>query len=764
MTEKKKIGIITIIDYYNYGNRLQNYAVSHILNDRLGHEAITLEGYNHPEVQGSFVSRTKEQIALQLCRFPEIAEKRLNSNMVRWYNFSEWSEKWIPRRRFYSCQQLPKYLNDQFDLFFVGSDQVWNYRIRNLRLDDFFLTFADDKKKCSISASFGTDELADSEEERYRSSLSEFAHISVREKTGAKIIRNLIGREVPVLVDPVMMLSPDEWMRVEKKPRVDISKPYVLKYYLGKDEKSIDTWASENGYIVYDLMDKNNRKLYSAGPGEFLSLVRNASLVCSDSFHCIAFSILFSRPFIVYERQGTENYMASRLETLLEKFGLQNRWERFLKPEEYMECNFAYGQEKLKKEQKAFWLYLTTAMQEREETADKTKAYLADRKTCTGCSACANACPMKCIGMKEDAYGFLFPVIMNESACISCGTCRKVCPVQSNTERKNVEPKAYAAFSKDDDLRMESSSGGVFSELADEVLKLGGAVYGASYSDIFEIRHICVEKRDDLWKLRGAKYAESELGYIFVDIENRLKEGKPVLFAGTPCQTTGLKCFLKRDYENLFLVDFICHGIPSPMVWREYVKYRAKHDADGELPVEINLREKSSGWSRYQYSNYFRYPEGKEYREISTKSVYMKLFTEDYITRESCGNCKFKGYSRCSDITLGDFWGIWNIYSEMDDNKGTSAVLIQSEKGHKFWNQIKERIKFKEVQLEQVSRQNPSLLVSSQPKAERTVVLEKIRVEGFGIELPRKQKDLSLWKKVKRIIKRISSGFSGKTF
>ena len=744
-----RIGIVTIIDYYNYGNRLQNYAVCHILNEHLECEAITLEGYDHPRVQGTIFARTKEKIALLLCRFPAIAEKRLNSNMVRWYNFSEWSKQWIPKREFYSCRQLPKELNNQFDLFFVGSDQVWNYRIKNLRLDDFFLTFADDRKKCSVSASFGVNELSEGEKERYTSNLSRFAHISVREKTGAKIIKDLIDREVPVLIDPVMMLNPEEWMRVEKRPNIDISKPYVLKYYLGKGEESIDAWASEKGYAVYDLLDKNNREVYSGGPGEFISLIRNASLVCSDSFHCIAFSILFSKPFIVYERQGTENYMVSRLVTLLDKFGLQNRWEYFLKPEEYLECDFTYAQEQLKNEQKKFQSFLRTVIREKKEEKEN-RGYLANQRLCTGCSACVNACPVKCIEMEENADGFHFPVIMDKSACISCGTCREVCPVQRNIGEEAEEPKAYAAFSKDEDLRMRSSSGGIFSELAAEVLKLGGAVYGAAYNENFEINHLCVEKQEDLWKLRGAKYAESKLGDIFSKTEETLREGKKVLFTGTPCQIAGLKSFLRKEYDNLLLVDFICHGVPSPMVWREYIKYRAKIDADDLMPIEINLREKSSGWSRYQYSNYFKYPTGEEYCEVSTNSAYMKLFTEDYINRESCANCKFKGYSRCSDITLGDFWGIWDVDPEMDDNRGTSVVLVQSERGQKFCKQIKERIRFKAVQLDKVSEQNPSLLVSSKKKDEREAVLEKIRVEGFEADLQTEKKHISLGDKITR--------------
>ena len=359
----KRVGIVTIIDYYNYGNRLQNYAVCYLLNNRLGCKAVTLEGSASRPIESSILRYVKEQLALQLCRLPSYAEKKLSLKMIRWYNFSEWSRRWIPRRRFYSCEKLPRALNTRYDFFISGSDQIWNYRIKDLRLDDFFLTFADDAKKNSLSASFGVNEIPEKYRLYYCDNLSKFSKISVREETGAHIVKDLIGKDVPVLIDPVMMLSQEEWIHVEKKPRVDISKPYILEYYLGEKASAINQWAEENGYEIYELMNKNEPKLYSAGPGEFISLVRHASLICSDSFHCIAFAILFSKPFIVYERQGEEDYMLSRMETLLGKFGLENRWNRRLTSDKYVKCDFSEAKESLKCEQNKFMQYVSEIIQ-----------------------------------------------------------------------------------------------------------------------------------------------------------------------------------------------------------------------------------------------------------------------------------------------------------------------------------------------------------------------------------------------------------------
>lgn len=346
---------------------------------------------------------------------------------------------------------------------------------------------------------------------------------------------------------------------------------------------------------------------------------------------------------------------------------------------------------------------------------------------CVGCTACMSVCPKQCITMEKDKDGFAYPKVTNLSDCIECGACERICPVHVQKNKKGDLPLAYAAFSSDKSIRIDSASGGIFSELAKRIIAKGGAVFGAIYNDTFAVEHCCIENEDDLCRLRGAKYSESNLGNTFTDVLSKLKQGQNVLFSGTPCQVAGLKAFIKKDYSNLFCVDFVCHGVPSPMAWKVYIDYRAKTDANGEIPMEINLRSKNTGWSNYQYSNVFKYKNGIEHSILSSQSLFMKLFVGDYISRPSCENCKFKGYKRVSDITLGDFWGIWNVDPEMDDNKGTSVILVQSEKGQSLWKEISNKIKFKEVSLEQASQQNPSMLVASKANPKRDVVMDRIR-------------------------------------
>ena len=291
------IGIVTIVDYTNYGNRLQNYAAYRFFHDQMNLTVKTLTADHNKQFDNHhYVHWLKNRIVRLISVFPAVAEKRFSAQVIRNANFRRWSEK-IPMEVYHEHSALPSSVNDKYDLFFVGSDQVWNCNFPAFRKNDYFLTFADNEKKCSLSASFGFDSIPENKKNEFKEELKRFSHISVREKAGQEIIRDLIGKDVPVLIDPVMMLDESEWMKVAKKPRVDTSHKYVLKYYLGDQdqEDSIEKWASLNGYKVYELLDQNNKQLYSAGPGEFLSLIKNASLICSDSFHCIVFAILFKK-------------------------------------------------------------------------------------------------------------------------------------------------------------------------------------------------------------------------------------------------------------------------------------------------------------------------------------------------------------------------------------------------------------------------------------------------------------------------------------
>ena len=387
---------------------------------------------------------------------------------------------------------------------------------------------------------------------------------------------------------------------------------------------------------------------------------------------------------------------------------------------------------------------------------------LANNYQCTGCTACYSSCPRNCITMQQDKYGFMYPVI-DSAVCINCKKCESVCPViVGNQESTNV-PLVYAAYLLDERIRMESSSGGIFSLIANEILSQGGAVFGAIYDKQYRIKHVCIQETSELSALRGAKYAQSNLNNCFADVQRRLKARQKVMFVGTPCQVAGLKTFLKKEYQELFTADFVCHGVPAPLAWEKYVQYRAKKDNNGVLPTNINLRSKKTGWSQYKYSNQYIYSNDKSYSSLSGDDLFMRLFVGDYINRDSCANCCFKGYKRKSDITLGDFWGIWDIAPEMDDNKGTSLVLVHSDNARDMVKQISDKVVMQEFTLRQACAQNPSLLFSSSAAHERIQVLEQCiggEFDEIAEFLTKKEaKKLSYRSLIARVFKKIKRIF-----
>ncbi len=346
---------------------------------------------------------------------------------------------------------------------------------------------------------------------------------------------------------------------------------------------------------------------------------------------------------------------------------------------------------------------------------------IINKSNCCGCHACYNACPQNAIIMRKDELGFRSPVIDQEK-CIECGLCKKVCPVL-NKKKINNQPIAYACINKNDNVRRESSSGGIFTLIAEKILDLNGVVFGAQFDEKLNVSHAYVENKEDLYKLRKSKYVQSDIKDSYKKAKEFLDDDRFVLFTGTPCQVEGLYSYLRKDYNKLYTQDIICHGVPSPAVWKKY-----KEDVEKQKHMKVvnmNFRDKSNGWMLY----FLKYTDStnKEYYEPSSKSKYMKLFLKNYILRDSCYNCVFKNKNRISDITLADFWGIQNINKEMFDNKGTSLVIVNSERGNELFNSIKKNIKYAETNLEEAIRYNPSMIKSSEKPENREELLTELR-------------------------------------
>ena len=323
---------------------------------------------------------------------------------------------------------------------------------------------------------------------------------------------------------------------------------------------------------------------------------------------------------------------------------------------------------------------------------------IVNKSFCCGCAACVQICPKKCISLTEDKEGFLYPIV-DKATCIDCGLCEKVCPYL--TEGIEREPKVvYAAKHSNEDIRLQSSSGGVFTLLAEKIINDGGVVFGVRFDDKWEVEFAYSETIDGLSVFRGSKYVQARVGNAFIDAERFLKDGRKVLFSGTPCQIKGLLRYLRKDYENLMTVDFVCHGVPSPKVWRLYLKEEVKRFAhqgdDGKnivlsslvMPTikGINFRDKSSGWKKYSFTLQLTkaLAEGEQNSVLRSNKFYenpfMQAFLSDLILRPSCYMCPAKSGKSGSDITIGDFWGIEHIKPEIDDDKGVSLVMVHNEK------------------------------------------------------------------------------------
>lgn len=323
---------------------------------------------------------------------------------------------------------------------------------------------------------------------------------------------------------------------------------------------------------------------------------------------------------------------------------------------------------------------------------------ITDKSACCGCSACVQVCPKKCISFNEDNEGFRYPSV-DISKCVNCGLCEKVCPVINQNE-SHRPIKVYAAKNNNEDIRLHSSSGGIFTALAEDVINRGGVVFGARFDDNWEVKHDYTEMIEGLSAFRGSKYLQSRIENTYSTTEAFLKQGREVLFSGTPCQIAGLKRYLRREYENLLAVDVVCHGAPSPLVWREYLKEFSKN----QIIHQINFRGKIRSWK-----NYRMVIKGDEdiVNQPFYENIFMRGFLRDIYLRPSCYACPSKNGKSGADITLGDFWGIENHYPEFDDDKGVSLVMVQSQKGAKYFNAIESNCV--EVEYEKAVAGNPAI-------------------------------------------------------
>ena len=376
--------------------------------------------------------------------------------------------------------------------------------------------------------------------------------------------------------------------------------------------------------------------------------------------------------------------------------------------------------------------------------------HIYEKQMCTGCYACVQRCPVSCITMQEDSEGFLYPVV-DETLCVKCGLCDKVCPVRCQTEP--AKPLyVYAAKNKDEDVRRISSSGGIFFLLAKEVLSDNGVVFGARFNEEWEVIHDYTETLDGLSAFCGSKYVQSRIEDNYIKAESFLKSGRRVLFSGTPCQIAGLNLYLGKKYNDLLTIDVICHGIPSGVVWRKYLTelFQSKGKNIKDI-CYIDFRDKSTGWENYSIT--FRNENELLFTEPARKNIFMQGFLADLYLRPSCYACPTKSLKSGSDVTLGDFWGVQNVFTEYDDDKGVSAVIVKSEKGRIMLEKCCRDI-LKKTTYNVVLMRNRSIEKSASLSVKRELFFDGLRMECV-IPLIKRFTRLSWHLRLKKTIKRI---------
>lgn len=362
---------------------------------------------------------------------------------------------------------------------------------------------------------------------------------------------------------------------------------------------------------------------------------------------------------------------------------------------------------------------------------------------CSGCHACQSACPSNCITMQEDEQGFLYPKI-NADLCVNCGLCERVCHM-NRSDNTSIPSKAYAGINKDTNERMNSSSGGIFIAIAKRIIAEGGSVYGAAFDDNYNVKHIRATTIDELHSLQTSKYVQSIIGDCYTDAKKDLEDGQKVLFTGTPCQIAGLKAFLKRDYEKLLCQDIMCHGVPSPKFWQKYLR-----ELNPGKITDIQFRDKSKGWHNYRVR--IDAEKCHVFDEFN-KNTYMRAFIADASLRPSCYACHYKHLHFTGDYVLADFWGVAEAFPEMDDDKGTSLILMNSPKAEMILSAIEDQVDLKEIEIEKAVKKNGPAVNGAAMNEKNTALYNNI--DNMTVHrIVEKYIRGSLWNRVKNKLKK----------
>lgn len=676
-----RVNIITKHSAYNFGAMLQAYALRETVAD-LGADCSIID------------LRQKKPATISSWLSPSGAIRNLafylhkNEILGGHKRFEEFIEKYKKTEKYDSSWDLRTNIPDA-DVYISGSDQVWNPLNIN---DAFFLRFVPENKiKASYAASMGISYIPEGAKRILKEYISDFDYISVREKTAKEMLSEITDKEIGVNVDPVFLIDEDKWKAIGKKP--DIDKPYIFCYVLYRPVwlndwlKRLHKQTGKQIVVVTSDAYRNiyhNKMVRDAGPFEFLGLLQNADFVVSTSFHGVALSIANKKPFYAAVNENAP----SRISDMLSVMGLEDRIITENSDTVLNDLDFAEANKVIKNEREKSVRYLKNLItapgkakspQKHNEKIAGNISVVGDK--CTACTACKNVCSLGAITMVRDKEGFLYPEVDN-AKCVNCGLCLKKCHVTCDRENTKETSNVYYGWHKDEHIRSESTSGGAFSALAKNVLDDGGVVVAAYFdAETKTVRHASSDNID-FEKFRKSKYVESEMGAVLSEIKDALSKNRKVLFCGTPCQASGVRKMFGEN-DNLIICDFLCHGVPSAKVFRDFLSM--KETKKKKKLTDYSFRTKDFGWSQYGIK--------VQYGDETAKTVgrcewfYVASMLDDLFLRKSCYTCD-KVFYHDADITIADFWGVFSFKPELNDNKGISLIFTNTPKGEGVLNSI----------------------------------------------------------------------------
>ncbi|MDY5613495.1 polysaccharide pyruvyl transferase family protein [Dysosmobacter sp.] len=738
-----KTGLVTFYHIHHYGALLQAAATQRAV-ETLGAECEILDYYVNQD--NALFRKPTGLGSLAADTHTALHYKALETRYQRFEKFSK-DHLRISGHRFESMEEL-RHAELPYDLILSGSDQIWNPKIfPDGHFDPVFFGAFSNRRKIAYAPSFGIPKIPEEMEAELREYLADFSHVSARETQGQEILREITGKGFPVVLDPTLLLNADQWSAMAHTPQgypgteKNASQGYILCYCISKPgalEPYIRQLAERTGLPVVQLcgirrkVHPQARCILDAGPAEFLALFQNASYVCTNSFHGTVFSVQFQKPFFTAvapsELAAPER---SRTFSILSRLGLTDRIiGKGDTADLEAEIDWVAASERLTEARKFSMAYLRAALENQPYEAKvpvppdekNNLPVLADYGACTGCTACASGCPKDAITMERDKEGFAYPVI-DPDQCVRCGHCTAVCPMIHEREPKSL-PAAFAAWNRDDQIRKDSTSGGVFTALAEYVLEGGGVVYGAAMDGKQHLRHIACFRKEDLWRLRGAKYVQSDLGDTFREVREALKT-RQVLFSGTPCQVDGLYRFLGSRPENLTTCDLVCHGVPSPSVWEDMA--RSIEQRKGKGLQAVRFRNKVTGWKDSHFTTV--YDDGTVDTAPLFATEYGRAFGRALFLRPSCHRCAYTNLNRPGDFTLGDFWGLRPDELLEQQEKGVSLLLVNTAHGSHIFDQLP--LSRQAFPVERAVAGNPRLASPIQQPVDRAAFFAAYALEPF---------------------------------